>query len=130
MPLPRPPHPPGRIQIQALEPVIDCGRYPARGIVGDQVDVTATIFKDGHDTLGAAILVTPPRSKRAREVPLVALGNDHFGGTFTVDAPGLWTFAVGAWTDRIATWQEELRRKHAGGQADLSSELAEGAVLL
>jgi starch synthase (maltosyl-transferring) len=130
VPLPRTPNPPGRIQIQALEPVIDCGRYPARRIVGDRVDVTATIFKDGHDALGAAILVTRPRAKRPREEPLVALGNDRFGGSFTVDAPGLWSFTVAAWTDRIATWQDELRRRTAGGQADLSGELAEGAVLL
>jgi starch synthase (maltosyl-transferring) len=92
--------------------------------------VTATIFKDGHDALGAAIRVNGPRGMRRREVPLLALGNDRFGGSFTVDAPGLWSFTVLAWTDRVATWQDELRRKQAGGQPDLSGELAEGAALL
>ena len=130
MPLPRTPHLPARIQIQSLEPVVDCGRYPARRIVGDQVDVAATIFKDGHDVLGAAIRVKAPRAKRRHEEPLLALGEDRYGGTFTVDAPGIWSFTVLAWTDRVATWQDEVRRKLAGGQTDLAGEVAEGAALL
>jgi starch synthase (maltosyl-transferring) len=98
-------------------------------LVGDAVDVYATVFKDGHDALGGAIRVQPPGGK-AREVPLIALGNDRWGGTFAVDVPGRWRFAVAAWTDRIATWQDELQRKVADGQTGLAGELAEGAVLL
>ena len=77
-----------------MEPIVDCGRYPTCRVVGDRVDVTATIFKDGHDALGAAIRVKGPRAKKAREEPLVPLGNDRYGGTFAVDAPGLWSFTV------------------------------------
>ncbi len=51
-------------------------------------------------------------------------------GTFTVDRPGRWRFAVAAWSDRIATWQDELRRKSEAGQQELAGELSEGAVLL
>jgi starch synthase (maltosyl-transferring) len=119
-----------RIQIQAVEPLLDCGHYPVKRTVGDPVEVYATIFKDGHDTLGAAIRVKGPGDARWREVPLDDLGNDRYGGTFTVDRPGRWRFAVTAWVDRIATWQTELRRKLEAGQDDLSGELAEGAVLL
>ncbi|HEX4526905.1 MAG TPA: maltotransferase domain-containing protein, partial [Gaiellaceae bacterium] len=61
---------------------------------------------------------------------LTLLGNDRWHGTFAVDRPGRWEFAIAAWTDRIATWQHEVRRKIDGGQDDLSGELAEGAVLL
>jgi starch synthase (maltosyl-transferring) len=118
-----------RIQIQAVEPLLDCARYPVKRTVGDPVDVYATIFKDGHDTLGAAIRVKGPGDARWREVPLTDLGNDRFGGTFVVDRPGRWRFCVTAWVDRVATWQDEIRRKLEGGQRDLSGELAEGAVL-
>ena len=52
MPLPKTTQPPARIQIQAIEPIVDCGRYPVKRTVGDHVDVYATIFKDGHDMLG------------------------------------------------------------------------------
>jgi starch synthase (maltosyl-transferring) len=130
MPLPRTNHPPARIQIQAIEPIVDCGGFPARAIVGDRIDVHATIFKDGHDTLGGALRVKAPGAKRWQESPLEPLAPDRFAGSFTPDAPGLWSFGIVAWTDRIATWQDEVRRKVAGGQLEFAAELAEGAALL
>jgi Domain of unknown function (DUF3416). len=120
--------PAARIQVQQLEPLVDCGRYPVKRTVGDPVDVYATIFKDGHDVLGAAIRVRGPGDAKWREEPLTLLGNDRWHGTFAVDRPGRWEFAIAAWSDRIATWQQEVRRKVDGGQDDLSGELAEGAV--
>jgi starch synthase (maltosyl-transferring) len=128
MPLPKTPV--SRIQIQAVEPIVDCGRFPVKRTVGETVAVEATVLKDGHDTLGGAIRVRAPGERRFREEPLRPLGNDRFGGTFAVDRPGRWQFAVLAWTDRIATWQDEIRRKSEAGQTDLVGELAEGAVLL
>jgi starch synthase (maltosyl-transferring) len=119
-----------RIQIQAIEPIVDCGRYAPKRTVGDRVDVYATVFKDGHDVLGGAVRVRGPGERSWREVPFEALGNDRFGGRFVVDKPGRWQFAVAAWTDRIATWQDELRRKLAAGQEDFAGELAEGAALV
>jgi starch synthase (maltosyl-transferring) len=130
MPLPRSEQTPPRIQIQRVEPQIDCGRYPIKRTVGDGVTVTATIFRDGHDVLGAAIRFRAPGETRWREAPLEPLGNDEWHGQFTVDAPGRWTFSISAWTDRIASWQDEVRRKLAGGQTDLASELLEGQALL
>jgi len=130
MPLPKSTKPPPRIQVQHVEPLVDCGRYAVKRTAGDRVDVYATIFKDGHDTLGAAIRVRPPGERTWREEPLQPLGNDRWGGAFAVDRPGRWEFAVAAWTDRVATWQDEIRRKVEAGQEDLAGELAEGAVLL
>jgi starch synthase (maltosyl-transferring) len=127
MPLPKTPQP--RIQIQAVEPIVDCGRYAVKRTVGDVVEVYATVFKDGHDTLAGAVRVKAPGEKTWREEPLTAFGNDRWGGTFTPDRPGRWQFQVAAWTDRVATWQDEIRRKVAAGQADLAGELSEGAVL-
>ncbi|MCW2979325.1 MAG: alpha,4-glucan--maltose-phosphate maltosyltransferase, partial [Solirubrobacterales bacterium] len=44
---------------------------------------------------------------------------------------GVWTFEVGAFTERFATWHDEVSRKrNAPGEEDLSSEVAEGALLL
>jgi starch synthase (maltosyl-transferring) len=130
LPLPRTEQPPARIQIQAIEPIIDCGRYPVKRTVGDRVDVYATVFKDGHDALRGAVRVRGPGERTWREVKLESLGNDRFAGMFAPDRPGRWQFAVAAWTDRIATWQDEIRRKVAAGQEELTGELAEGAVLL
>jgi starch synthase (maltosyl-transferring) len=122
--------PPPRILIQDVEPQIDCGRYPVKRVVGEEVIVSATIFRDGHDVLGAAVKYRQPGGRRWREAPLEPLGNDRWRGSFTVDQSGRWTYTVAAWTDRIASWQSEVMRKVEGGQEDLAGELSEGRVLL
>ena len=61
---------PARIQIQEVTPQIDCGRYPVKRTAGDRVDVTARIFRDGHETLGAAIRHRKPGSSSWTETPL------------------------------------------------------------
>ena len=58
------------------------------------------------------------------------LGNDRWLGSFEVDELGRWQYSIVAWIDRFASWRHELERKVEAGQADLSSELAEGAALL
>ncbi|MCW2964644.1 MAG: alpha amylase catalytic region, partial [Actinomycetia bacterium] len=127
MPLPKSPQP--RIQIQAVEPIVDCGRYAVKRTVGGTVDVYATVVKDGHDTLAGAVRVKAPGVRAWREEPLQAFGSDRWGGTFVPDRPGRWQFQVALWTDRIATWQDEIRRKVEAGQVDLAGELSEGALL-
>src|SRR5438552_986707 len=122
--------PPPAIQIRDVEPQVDCGRHPVKRVVGEEVAVAATIFRDGHYVLGAVVRYRAPGARRWREAPLEPLGNDRWRGSFTVDAPGRWTYSVSAWTDRVASWQDEVTRKLEGGQTDLEGELSEGRALL
>jgi len=119
-----------RIQILGIEPVVDCGRFGAKACVGDEVRVSATVFRDGHEVLGAALRVKPPGATRWRDEPMDDLGNDRFAASFAPDASGRWSYRIEAWADPVASFQWELRRKVEGGQRELSSELAEGALLL
>jgi starch synthase (maltosyl-transferring) len=121
---------PARIQIQDVKPQVDCGRWAVKRTVGETVGVSARIFRDGHETLGAAIRYRRPGTTRWAEAPLEPVGNDLWTGGFDVELPGVWCFRIEAWVDRIASFQDELRRKVAAGQADLAGELSEGAVLL
>jgi starch synthase (maltosyl-transferring) len=130
MPLPKSDEPPARIQIQDVRPQVDCGRYPVKRTVGDSLGVSATIFRDGHEILGAAVRYKAAGASRWKEAPLEPLGNDLFSGSFELNGCGRWCFRIEAWVDRVASFQDELRRKVEGGQEDLASELAEGAVLL
>jgi len=130
VPLPKPNEPPARIQIQRVTPQIDCGRYPVKRTEGDRVEVTASVFRDGHEQLGASIRYKPAGATRWQDAPLEPLGNDQWAGSFRVDRCGTWCYRIEAWVDRTASFQEELRRKVDAGQTDLASELAEGAVLL
>ena len=120
---------PPRIQIQDVWPQADCGRFPTKAVVGDRVAVWATIFRDGHEVLGAAVRYRPRGERKWREAPMHELGNDRWLGHIDVDAPGRWEFTIDAWVDRLASWRWELSRKVEGGQSDLTSELAEGALL-
>jgi starch synthase (maltosyl-transferring) len=131
VPLPKTTEPPARIQIQRVTPQVDCGRYAVKRTAGDRIDVTARIFRDGHELLGGAVRFKPAGATRWSEAPLEPLGNDEWAGTFEVDDRlGTWCYRVEAWVDRVASFQHELRRKADAGQKDLSGELSEGAVVL
>jgi starch synthase (maltosyl-transferring) len=119
-----------RIQIQNITPLVDCGRYPVKACVGDAVRVEATIFRDGHEVLGAALRTKRPGATRWQEAAMDDLGNDRWAATFAPDSCGRWSYRVEGWVDPVRSFQWELRRKVEGGQKDLSSELAEGALLL
>src|SRR4051812_16544260 len=111
------------------------GGYAAKRCVGDTVDVTADIFRDGHEKLKAVVKYRAPGGRRWLESPMVALDAHHngvrWGGRFEVAATGMWQFTIEAWTDVFATWHDELRRKVAADlDEDLSGELSEGVVLL
>ncbi len=129
MPLPKTKRPP-RIQIEEVWPQLDCGRYPVKRSIGDSVDVWAAIFRDGHEVLGAAVRYRRPGGRHWLEVQMEQVEPDRWRGTLTPDACGRWCFAIGAWVDRFASWRRELARKVDAAQHDLSSELAEGALLL
>jgi len=126
--------PPPRIQIQYPEPVVDAGRYPAKRTVGDLVEVSADVFRDGHDKLRAVAVYRDDGGRTWHEAELHALDAQingvRWGGSFVVDRPGRWEYSIEAWTDVFATWRDELRRKLEAGQHDLASELSEGVVIL
>jgi len=43
----------GRIPILDVQPVLECGRRPAKAVAGETFEVSATIFREGHEMLGA-----------------------------------------------------------------------------
>jgi starch synthase (maltosyl-transferring) len=125
---------PDRIVIQHPEPCVEGGRYAPKRVVGDTVAVSADIFRDGHDKLRAVVRCHPVDSPEWRELELTPVDAHHDGvrwaGEFTVDAVGDWEYEIQAWVDAVGTWQDELARKVAAGQQDLTGELSEGELLL
>ena len=118
-----------RIQIQRVWPMLDCGDYPAKRSLGDEVEVWADVFCDGYDVLRAVVRYRPPGSRRFLETPMEPIGNDRWHGSFVASELGRWQFTITAWVDRWASWQWELNRKLEAGQKDLTGELLEGAAL-
>ena len=119
-----------RIRVEHVRPQLDCGRFAAKRTVGERVEVSAMVIRDGHEVLGAAVLYRGPGKRRFTPVALEPVGNDLFTGSFEVTECGRWEYTVEAWSDRAATFRDELRRKVEAGQKDLAGELAEGSELL
>jgi starch synthase (maltosyl-transferring) len=123
-----------RIVVQYPGPAVDDGRYPAKRCVGDRVTVEADVFRDGHELIRATVRYLGPGDQEWREAELhridAHLGGVRWAGEFAVDRPGRWLYTVEAWTDLFGTWRDELARKVAARQHDLSGELSEGVVLL
>jgi len=116
------------IVIQEIRPMIDCGRFRAKAIVGDRPIVSADIFRDGTSEL-AAIIRHRRAGGRWAEAPMTHIGNDRWEGSFPVDRIGRHEYSIQAWTDRFATWRRDLIKKSDAGQ-DVSLELQEGALLI
>ena len=129
MPSPSTRQPPTRIQIQDVQPQVDCGRYPVKVTQGDPVELAAIIFKDGHDILRAVVRYRAAGSRRWLELPLEPVGNDGWQGSFEPSELGRWQYSIEAWVDRYATMLDELDRKLAAGQVDLAGETAEAELL-
>lgn len=120
----------GHVVVENVRPLLDCGRYRPKAIVGDEVTVAADVFRDGPDLLRAVVRFRGEgRGARWREAPMTHVGNDAWEGAFIPDRIGRWAFTIQAWTDRFSTWRRDLeRRVEAGQEVDL--ELEEGARLL
>jgi starch synthase (maltosyl-transferring) len=118
------------IVIEHLRPAVDDGRYPVKRIVGDALAVSVDIFKEGHDRLEARIRYRARAESDWRESPLHPVDNDGWAGAIPLEANTRYLYTVEAWTDTFGSWVEEMKRRLAGGQADLASELLEGAELL
>jgi starch synthase (maltosyl-transferring) len=118
------------IVIEHVRPAVDDGRYPVKRVTGDVLTVTADVFKEGHDLLAASIRFRASGETEWREAPLSPVDNDGWAGSFPLEANTRYRYTVEAWTDAFGSWVEEMRRRLAGGQADLTSELLEGGAML
>ncbi|MFI9582389.1 maltotransferase domain-containing protein [Streptomyces sp. NPDC052236] len=120
----------GRIPVLDVRPAVDCGRRPAKAVVGETFQITATVFREGHDAVGANVVLRDPSRRRGPWTPMRELdpGSDRWGAEITPDAEGRWTYCVEAWSDPISTWRHHALIKIPAG-IDTALVLAEGAAL-
>ncbi|WP_432048436.1 maltotransferase domain-containing protein [Streptomyces asiaticus] len=120
----------GRIPILDIRPLIDCGRRPAKAVVDETFEVSATVFREGHDAVSANVVLRDPSGRSGPWTPMreLAPGTDRWGAEVTPGAPGRWTYTVEAWSDPIATWRHHARIKVPAG-IDTDLVLEEGALL-
>src|SRR5438093_4886063 len=92
------------VVIEAVAPTVDGGRYPVKREVGAVVEITADIFKEGHDVLVAFVLSRGPGEKAWRERPMRVVDNDRWAGMVSLDTVGRWTFTIEALADPFRSW--------------------------
>ena len=149
---------PGRIEIDDVQPVVSCGTYPAKAVVGEVIPVSAAVWREGHEAVAATLVVrylgtrypqvADARGMKAvqaaeqeaavtekvkpRQLPMtMGLEPFVFHGQFAPDRVGLWTFRVDGWGDPIHSWRHGLVAKLDAGQGEkeLSNDLLVGAAL-
>src|SRR5437763_3856987 len=113
------------VVIEAVEPLVDAGRYPLKREVGDTLEVSADIFKEGHEVLVAFLKYRPAGDTAWREAPMHFVDNDRWAGTITFDANARWVYAIEAMADPFRSWLADLAKRVAA-QQDVASELNEG----
>ena len=118
-----------RLAIEAVSPTVDGGRFAAKAVAGWPTAFAADLFADGHEVLGAAVLVSVPGRRGVVEVPLAHDVNDRWRGTHVLDAVGPASFAVVAWRDLYGTWARDTGKKLAAGQG-VEVELIEARQIL
>jgi starch synthase (maltosyl-transferring) len=113
-----------RIPITDISPAVNFGGelVPVKAVAGEVIAVTATIFREGHDALGAHALLFDDKGKEISRTPMREIwrGGDRFDGTITIPARGEFSYAIEAFDDPFATWEHDSEIKIA---ANIDAEL-------
>jgi starch synthase (maltosyl-transferring) len=117
-----------RVIIESVRPEVDCGRFPVKRVIGEEVRVEADVFADGHDAVVAELLWKFASDTDWQRLPMTFMLNDHWAASFRVEKLGRYEYTVRGWADPFLTWQRDLEKRKAAGQ-DLSVDFLIGAQL-
>jgi len=118
-----------RIAIEAIRPVVESGRFAAKGIAGEMARIEADIISDGHGKLAADLLWRPADTNEWKRTPMADLGNDRYAAEFPLERVGRYFFTVEAWRDAFGSLLEDIAKKRAAGVA-VGLEIDEAMALL
>src|SRR5262245_60370750 len=121
--------PPQRVVIRGVTPEIECGRFAIKRVIGETVIVEADVFGDGHDSVSAVVRYRHEDDEAWSEVPMQALGNDHWRAAFPVDILGQYLYTITGWIDFFQTWYKDFQ-KRIEARTEVDVDLQIGARLL
>jgi starch synthase (maltosyl-transferring) len=117
----------GRIPILDVSPVVDGGRWPAKAFEGEVLPFSARVFREGHDSVAAEVLLTNPKGKTSvHRMRKGAPGSDLWHGEAQLPDQGAYTFQIRAFGDDYETWHHNAEIKVKAG-IDAELMLMEGA---
>ena len=113
-----------RIPVTDVSPTVYFGGefVPVKAIAGEEINVSATIFREGHDALGAQVVLFDASGTELTRSPLNEIwhGGDQFSGSLTIPSRGDFTFAIESYDHPFATWIHDSEIKIP---ADIDAEL-------
>ncbi|WP_370544588.1 alpha-1,4-glucan--maltose-1-phosphate maltosyltransferase [Frondihabitans sp. VKM Ac-2883] len=120
----------GRIPIAGLSPRTPDDVFDTKAFVGEVVPFEATVFREGHDIIDAALVVTDPTGAVTRSPMTLGIpGTDRWSTEHLFEVEGTHTWWIEAWNDDWATWMHAAEIKVPAGQ-DVDNMLALGTELL
>jgi len=105
-----------RITIEHIYPEIDGGRYPIKRVAGDRLEIWADIFRDGHEVLGAALLLRREADAAWTASPMHLHENDRWVGAATLPSNARYLYCIESWVDLYAAAAERLMKNYDAGQ--------------
>jgi starch synthase (maltosyl-transferring) len=117
------------IAIEHVAPEVDGGRWPIKRVVGDTVQVAASVFKEGHDLIVVEVAYRTEAAADWQTAPMTLTENDRWVGQFAVTRNTRYVYTVQAYTDVFGSWRADLMKRVAAGQR-VPSELLEGRRLV
>ncbi|GAA2461214.1 maltotransferase domain-containing protein [Agromyces soli] len=119
-----------RIPVTGLTPAVPDPRWHPKAFEGEVVPFGATVFREGHDLVGALLELAAPSGRvLRRRMTSAGPGTDRWTTEVQLDELGRWHWHVTGFDDEIGTWRHDAAVKiDAGVDVALMYEL--GARLL
>jgi starch synthase (maltosyl-transferring) len=104
----------GRFPITDIAPVVEFGGelVGVKAIANEQIPVTATVIREGHDPLNADVLLFDPKGKQVSRTPMHEIwpGSGRFTATISATSLGRWHFAIEAYDDQDKSKNRDAKR--------------------
>jgi starch synthase (maltosyl-transferring) len=96
----------GRVTIFDVAPNVSGGEFPVKAIVGEEINVSATIFSESNEVIRAGVVLVDPYGVKFAAQPMHEMwpGSDRWSAAITPTLVGDWQYFIEAWRDPILTW--------------------------
>ena len=105
----------GRIPITDISPVSVLGGefVPVKAIPGETITISATVFREGHDALGAQVVVMDSSGAETYRERMIEIwpGSDRYQVELALPVIGDFAFSIESFDDPYATWHHDSEIK-------------------
>jgi starch synthase (maltosyl-transferring) len=117
------------VWIGGVWPELGAGRFAVKRVVGDTLEVSADILREGHEALAAVLKYRAAKDTTWREVRMEHVDNDRWAGRFRLEENTRYLYTIEAYPDPYRSWAIDLQKRLTASM-EVASEVLEGAALL